>query len=77
MEQYFGADKNREVGSAFSRTIGKGQSMIIVHVFPKRGPLVTHAPVRDIPIEEGWFKAKSKDKGKQEGNPSLNGTRKP
>ena len=64
---YFLADKNGEVDSAFGRTTGKGQRMIIVHAITKWGPLVTRVPVSDFPIEEGWFKAKPKSKGKQGG----------
>ena len=60
------ADKNGEVDSAFGRTSSNKQRTIIVHAITKWGPLVTRAPVTG-PTEEGWFKAKSKSKGKQEG----------
>ena len=64
---YFFADKSGEVDSAFGRTTGKGQRMIIAHAITNWGPLVTRSPVSDFPIEEAWFKAKSKSKGKQRG----------
>ncbi|CAN0283484.1 unnamed protein product, partial [Ascophyllum nodosum] len=58
---YFLADKNGEVDSAFGRTTGKGQRMIIVHAITKWGPLKTAEFLRQAKSAKGDYHAAMTD----------------